>query len=307
MRVYTLSELSNNSILQVENFVKAHELTSTTLASHLRKKSENLIVISDEAKSDNKKSEHVQKIIGLMNIDSSIYHCLPRADLLSVEEFISILKLFMKKPVRCISGQAKATDFLVKVLAQIDMSNYDSDLPKNSFLQPKQSYYYKMMEFPEKKYPDINNPNKGPLLSNGDEIIRCTENDIELLHPLQKAYMKEEVAVSGRQISDAEVSITLRQILKNQICLTLMSDGEAVAKANTNAIGFNCIQIGGVFTNPLYRRNGYAAALVSAICRRAINANKQPVLFVKEKNMPAFTLYQKLGFVECGQYEIVYY
>ena len=32
-----------------------------------------------------------------------------------------------------------------------------------------------------------------------------------------------------------------------------------------------------------------------------------PMLFVKEKNTPAFTLYQKLGFEECGRYTIAYY
>ena len=130
---------------------------------------------------------------------------------------------------------------------------------------------------------------------------------MEILHPLQKDYMKEEVAVPGRKLTDAEVDISLRQILKNQLCLALTFDGDIIAKANTNAIGINCIQIGGVYTHPLYRRNGYAGALVQALCNRALRANKQPVLFVKEKNMPAFTLYQKLGFEECGHYTIAYY
>ena len=84
-------------------------------------------------------------------------------------------------------------------------------------------------------------------------------------------------------------------------------DGDIVAKANTNAIGINCVQIGGVYTHPLYRRNGYAGALVQALCNRAVQARRKPVLFVKEKNTPAFNLYQKLGFEECGRYTIVYY
>jgi predicted GNAT family acetyltransferase len=103
------------------------------------------------------------------------------------------------------------------------------------------------------------------------------------------------------------VDISLRQILKNQLCFALTSDGDIVAKANTNAIGINCIQIGGVYTHPLYRRNGYAGALVQALCNRALRSGKQPVLFVKEKNMPAFALYQKIGFAECGRYAIAYY
>ena len=144
-------------------------------------------------------------------------------------------------------------------------------------------------------------------LSGGEEIIRCTEHDMEILHPLQKDYMKEEVAVPGRALTDAEVDISLRQILKNQLCFALTVDGDIVAKANTNAIGINKVQIGGVYTHPLYRRNGYAGALVQALCNRALRAHKTPVLFVKEKNMPAFNLYRKLGFEECGHYAIAYY
>ena len=119
--------------------------------------------------------------------------------------------------------------------------------------------------------------------------------------------MKDEVAVPGRQLTDAEVDITLRQILKNQLCFSLLCDGEPVAKANTNAIGINCVQIGGVYTHPLYRRNGYAGALVQALCNRATQGGRKPVLFVKEKNTPAFNLYRKLGFEECGRYTIAYY
>jgi predicted GNAT family acetyltransferase len=130
---------------------------------------------------------------------------------------------------------------------------------------------------------------------------------MEALHLLQKDYMKGEVAVPGRTISAAEVDITLRNILKNQLCFALTVDGDIVAKANTNAIGINKVQIGGVYTHPLYRRNGYAGALVTALCKRALRAGKQPVLFVKEKNMPAFALYQKIGFTECGRYSIAYY
>ena len=144
-------------------------------------------------------------------------------------------------------------------------------------------------------------------LSGGEEIIRCTEHDMEILHPLQKDYMKDEVAVPGRQLTDAEVDMTLRQILKNQLCFALTVDGDIVAKANTNAIGINKVQIGGVYTHPLYRRNGYAGALVIALSNRALRSGKQPVLFVKEKNMPAFSLYQKIGFEECGLYAIAYY
>ena len=261
-----------------EQFVIPHEETCASLASLVRRKSDKLVFISDPSTPLREQSS----ILGILNLDSTIYHCIPAPDLLDADFLKAELPYLMKKPVRCISGEKKATDFLIKI-----------------FSDPAQTYDYKMMNLPRSL--------ASPELSGGEEIIRCTEHDMEALHQLQKDYMKEEVYVPGRPITDAEVDISLRQILKNQLCFALTVDGDIVAKANTNAIGINCVQIGGVYTHPLYRRNGYAGALVQALCNRALRSGKQPVLFVKEKNTPAFNLYQKLGFEECGRYTIAYY
>ena len=255
-----------------QQFIEPYEETCVSLASLVRRKSDKLIFITNS-----------ESPVGILNLDSTIYHCIPNPDLLDVDFLKTNLPYFLKKPVKCISGEKKATDFLQKI-----------------FLDPAQIYDYKMMRW--------GGPSTGSTtLSGGEEIIRCTEHDMEILHPLQKDYMKDEVAVPGRPITDAEVDMALRNILKNQLCFALTVDGDIVAKANTNAIGINKVQIGGVYTHPLYRRNGYAAALVTALSNRAIRSGKEPVLFVKEKNMPAFTLYRKIGFEECGQYAIAYY
>ncbi len=261
--------------LLAQRFIISHETYSVSLASLVRRKSDKMIFLKNE-----------KEIIGLLSLDSTVYHCIPDLSLVDAEALKKDLPYLQKKPVRCISGEAAVTDFLLEI-----------------FGQPLKKYPYKMMKYSS----DSQIQNSLPELSRGEEIIRATEHDMEVLHPLQKDYMKDEVAVPGRSITDAEVSLTLRQILKNQLCFILFCDGEPVAKANTNAIGINCIQIGGVYTHPLYRRNGYAGALVKALCKRAVQAGKTPVLFVKEKNIPAFTLYQKLGFEECGHYEIAYY
>ena len=261
-----------------EQFVIPHEETCVSLSSLVRRKSDKLVFISDPS---TPLREH-SSILGILNLDSTIYHCIPAPDLLDADFLKAELPYLMKKPVRCISGEKNATDFLIKI-----------------FPDPAQTYDYKMMNLPRSP--------TSPELSGGEEIFRCTEHDMEALHQLQKDYMKEEVYVPGRPITDAEVDISLRQILKNQLCFALTVDGDIVAKANTNAIGINCVQIGGVYTHPLFRRNGYAGALVQALCNRALRSGKRPVLFVKEKNTPAFNLYQKLGFEECGRYTIAYY
>ena len=260
-----------------EQFVRPHEETCVSLASLVRRKSDKLVFISTSESS-------VVEPVGILNLDSTLYHCIPDITKIDKISLLEDLPYLLQKPVRCISGETATTDYLIKF-----------------FPNPKQVYPYKMM-----KLTDSSNK-EDSTLSGGEEIIRCTEHDMDFLHSLQKDYLKDEVAVPGRTLTDAEVDITLHQILKNQICLAMTVDGEIVAKANTNAIGINCIQIGGVYTHPLYRRNGYAGALIQALCKRATRAQKQAVLFVKEKNKPAFNLYQKLGFEECGRYAIAYY
>ena len=296
--------------LLAQQFVIPHEETCASLASLVRKKTDKLVFIvnSDEAivstGSTTVNSETtIDSILGIINLDSTIYHCIPDPDLIDADFLKAELPYLMKKQVRCISGEKSGTRFLIDVFKQ---GNFDK------LNHPEIVYDYKMMGWngPTSQMVSTGSTTVNTAstrLSGGEEIIRCTEHDMEILHPLQKDYMKDEVAVPGRQISDAEVDITLRNLLKNQLCFALTFDGDIVAKANTNAIGINCVQIGGVYTSPLYRRNGYAGALVQALCNRSLRAHKHPVLFVKEKNMPAFSLYRKLGFEECGHYAIAYY
>lgn len=261
-----------------QEFVSGHETTCVSLASKIRKNSDSLHFLSRTQRPKNPGD-----ISGVIHLDSTIYHCIP--GLVNPADFLTA-DFCPKKPVHCVSGEADASKLLEDFLA------------RTLGIMPLQATRYKMLRLRAEKItlPQVQG-----------EIIRCTENDMDLLRGLQKEYMKEEMMVPGRKITDAEVSIMLRQILRNQLCLALIFDGEAVAKANTNAIGFNCVQIGGVFTNPLYRRNGYAAVLVQTLCLRARRAQKLPVLFVKEKNDAALALYQKIGFEECGRYEIAYY
>ena len=275
---------TTDDFLLAERFLLPHEETSASLASLVRRKSDKLVFVVSTG------STTADSILGIINLDSTLYYCIPDPSQLDADFLKKELPYLMKKPVKCISGEKAATDFLIDVFDRQDN-------------HPTQIYDYKMLKWPQSAVVSTSST----TLSGGEEIIRCTEHDLEILHPLQKDYMKEEVAVPGRAITDAEVDISLRNILKNQLCFALTVDGDIVAKANTNAIGINCVQIGGVYTHPLYRRNGYAGALVQALCKRAQHALRKPVLFVKEKNTPAFNLYQKLGFEECGRYTIAYY
>ncbi len=262
-----------------QQFVIPHEEVCVSLASLVRKKTQDLFFISNS-----NLPIKIENILGIISLESTVYFCIPNPNLISAEELAAQIQPLLKKEIKCISGEYSG----VELLTNVSSSNI------------KQTCHYKMMVYE-------NNKQTGVELSDSENIIRCTENDIDNLTSLQKDYMKNEIVIPGKKISDAEAAIMLRQILKNQLCLALICDGDFVAKANTNAIGINYIQIGGVYTHLLYRKNGYASALVKTICNRAIKANKKAALFVKEKNMDAFSIYQKLGFTECAHYAIAYF
>jgi len=297
--------VTDNTFPLAEKFIKPYEERCISLASYIRRKDPNIYFLTNKTisnktkasvalspKGDKATDAFVQpsKILGVIYLDRNLFHCIPDAEQLDSNALGNCLyNLITAKnlKIKCISGDAQGTQAIVKAV-------------EGAVGEPFQTNHYNLMTV-----ENVVSPLEE--LCNGDEIIRCTENDMDSLLPLQTKYMNEEVTTYGRKITDAEASLALRQILKNQLCLAISTDGEIVAKANTNAIGINWIQLGGIYTHPLYRRNGYAWQLISALCRRTSRAGKKTALFVKDINVPAMELYKKLGFTNSGLYEICYY
>ena len=274
----TICEATDSDFPQLQDFLLPWENTCVTLCSNVRKKKEKLFIIKKD-----------DQICGVFYLDKTLLFCIPEADKLT--DLTPALKDFLQnKKVNCLNGEPKAGECFLAALQKLGHTPY-------------QTNYYNLMTLNTQPLPP---PEK---LSCDDEIKRCTspENDIELLLPLQKMYMAKEVAPSGKLVTDLEAAAQLKSILKDQLCFALWTDGEIVAKANTNAIGFNYVQLGGVYTHPLFRKNYYAWNLVYTICTRVLKSGRKISLFVKEKNNPAHELYQRIGFVQGGKYEIAYF
>lgn len=275
----------------IQNFLMPHEKMCVQLSSYVRKNRTDLYVIEDND----------DEICGVIYAKGTFLHCIPDFSAHAAELTQVLGNFLLTHPVKCINGELTVSESLKSLVQSTQMQAQST---QGVVSQPQTNRYKLMCLTPGDQLLLSSEP-----LQPCDEIRRMAnpDHDAEIIFDLQKHYIMEEVAPAGKNPGDLEINVILKQILKNQICLTLFSDGEPVAKANTNAIGWNCVQLGGVYTNPLYRRNGYACQLVYNLCTRILRTGRTVTLYVKEKNTPALELYKKLGFKECGSYSITYF
>ena len=304
------------------------------LSQLVRKHSPDIYIILDKNPDNSNNSDkssqliNLQNVLGVFYLNKSLFHCFKDTSKVNIADFTPLFYEILTQnqaSIKNISGEKDGTDFFLEVIRNLS-ENPDSTFPKK--FNVKQINDYKLMVLPHQQFQQSQNQSNHqnnqslqsePLkyssnlkssaqeLYNDDFIMRCTENDMENLFEIEKNYLQDEVAVRGQKVSDAEVSMRLRQILKNQLYFALISDDRIVSKAYTNAIGKNWIQIGGVYTLFQFRQNGYAALTVSTLCKRILQAHKNISLFVKTKNLPAQQLYQKIGFTFHSDYKIVYF
>ena len=277
------------------------------LSQLVRKHSPDIYIILDKnpdnLNNSDKSSQliNLQNVLGVFYLNKSLFHCFKDTSKVNIADFTPLFYEILTQnqaSIKNISGEKDGTDFFLEVIRNLS-ENPDSTFTKK--FNVKQINDYKLMVLPHQQFQD------SQKLYNDDFIMRCTENDMENLFEIERNYLQDEVAVRGQKVSDAEVSMRLRQILKNQLYFALISDDRIVSKAYTNAIGKNWIQIGGVYTLFRFRQNGYAALTVSTLCKRILQAHKNISLFVKTKNLPAQQLYKKIGFSFHSDYKIVYF
>lgn len=264
---------------KLQSFLKKNEKYCVQLCAGIRKNENGIYVLTDEK----------DEIWGVISTDHSIYHCLPNLAGPN-PEFEECFYSLIGKKINSVVGEKKATELIVNLLKQKRMKPYYTN------------EYFLMI-----KEDDAALPPPASLLSMGEEIVCCNHTHADDLFDLQFNYLKEEVIPPGKKTSDLYVRSNVKSILKNQKVFVIESDGKFVSKVNTNAIGWDWIQIGGVYTDPLYRRNGYSLCLLSALCRRINKQGRKCVLFVKKKNTPALKLYEKLEFKKSGEFQITYF
>ena len=146
-----------------------------------------------------------------------------------------------------------------------------------------------------------------PALQNGHATVRRgTPDDVDLLSGWYQQY--ERSLISG----EPEPGITerCRERSINQVAerrqFILEAGGQPVAISTFNARLPDCVQVGGVWTPPALRGNGYARAVVAGSLQlaRAEGATRS-ILFTGSINTPAIRAYVALGYREIGDYYLL--
>jgi ribosomal protein S18 acetylase RimI-like enzyme len=127
-----------------------------------------------------------------------------------------------------------------------------------------------------------------------------TSRDLEALVPACAAMHREEVGIDPLERDAAGYRERVRELVDQKRSVVRVVDGVIAAKCEYSAVTNETVQLMGVWTNPRFRRRGYARALLREVCGHCARKGKTVTLFVNDFNLPAIALYEDLGFQRIG-------
>lgn len=123
------------------------------------------------------------------------------------------------------------------------------------------------------------------------DVLQAEEKDVEDIFdflgniPQIRALYTSKEMIRDRIVSGDGVHLFMRD------GKTIISHGNSTTEAEQT------VMIGGVATNEMYRKKGYASCVVSALCSYILNRGKTPCLFAENGLTPFF---ERLGFESLG-------
>ena len=330
MTLIPLPAMDADGLDAVFRFLERHEEQCVQLAETVRRSVKDAYAVVSEKNTGERLTEYIQHdgksgfIYGVINFRSTILHCLPFADMSATEtnsvrgrkqngaerqdfetlakDFILSFAIFFtaRKPelhISCVNGSEGGAKLILAALKDARIN-----------LAPSQLNEYTLLQLTAAEFSHI----KEPLLQNGAQVFRCRSDMaaalFDKLLDLQKQYEIEEVIPKNEIFSEDTCRLRLKSVLRTQyVAAMLLPDDTLAAKAGTNALGFHTAQLGGVYVKPEFRRRGYALCTVHRVLKNVFSVKNTVVLFVKNANVTALSLYRALGFKKLNGYIIAYF
>ncbi len=177
-------------------------------------------------------------------------------------------------------------------------------LNEQQILLQRKKLDFNIEEYDIMKY----SPNEKPLPTTNHQLQfkMNEENDLEQIKSLHCAYLLEEVSNNRRPITADKASKIALRLLKGQCIIGCYENDRLICKANSNSIGLNTIQLGGVYTILPMRGNHIATFTISNICNKLYKEGWEISLFVKKVNFPAIKAYLHCGFKTVSKMDLYY-
>jgi len=222
-----------------------------------------------------------------------VFHCLPSA---ASNQFCAgarhlLSPLLAERSFYCITGALQGTQYL-------------AELCKINKKTVSESRVFHLMEYAPLEVQNESLKHAPPV------IMECTPEHENALYPLRKAYEIEEVFPEGIEFSESVCRGNLHRILEEESIVAVPrydKQGEFMSMAAINGRAEGIAQIGGVYTLPEFRSNGYAAALSKYLAEKNLSKRDESILFVRIDNPAAIQSYENACFMKNGHYGITYY
>ena len=207
-----------------------------------------------------------------------------------------LIDFFTGRKIFCVSGESSSVDFLTGILLSLGNQGV---MERRGFISMES---VRPMDVPAKD-------GTGKIRSDieGRIFVQCTRERSDELFSMQIEYIREEVLPDGMTLNLPVERLEMDRLLKNGKIYAIVSPGgKILCKAQVNGECGSCILIGGVYTDKLHRRKGFARMMMESLKSLAAQKEKSCVLFVNKLNAAAISLYEKTGFKKIGEHEIVY-
>ncbi len=137
-------------------------------------------------------------------------------------------------------------------------------------------------------------PDGGAELARGEDLREWMELEREM-----------QVEILGRAASARVLRREARLLLGEGRAFLVREDGKAVSKAALEAVTPAADELGGVYTRKSHRGRGYALSACGAACASSLSRGKRVRLETQRDNLPAISLYRRLGFVTMWNHLVV--
>ena len=140
-------------------------------------------------------------------------------------------------------------------------------------------------------------------------VVTCRQpldSELNLLIEWRVAYAIDQLGAEDTPALRRQAKEEILRFTRDQHNWVLLREDKPVAYAAFNAVTDDMVQIGGVWTPPLLRSNGFARYCVAGALQAAHEKGvRRAVLFPGRYNWPALRAYVSLGFKKVGDYSLV--